>query len=409
MDCEEISTFKAAPAEKNTKGALQVKPDFLPSKEAFDLYKKAKKGDAEAQFNLSVCYENGISVPQDLKQAFLWYQKAADQGHILALAALGALQLTSSSLDDFYAEAKRSEEGQGKAQDLKKAFTLYEALAKKGYAPALVDSARCLFYGRGTLINKSQAAERVEHALHLKLSKEQDAEALWIQGMLYEAGYVKEGKTIQDKALAERCYQKAWVQGHLLGGFRLGGLYADQKRETEAAQLFEEIVPRLQKRAPEGNSLAQNSLGLCYANGQGVPQDFSQAVFWYQKAAGQGHADAQCNLGVCYANGQGVPQDFKKAAHWFQKAADQGFASAQFNLGWCYANGQGVPQDYSQAVRWYQKAAGQGHAQAQFNLGGCYENGQGVPRNRSQAIHWYQKAADQGDRDAQAALKRLGH
>jgi TPR repeat protein len=242
--------------------------------------------------------------------------------------AMSSLKLTSSSLDDLYAEAKRSEAGQGVPQDLKQAFSMYEALAEKGYAPALVDSARCLVYGRGTLINLTQAAERVEHALHLKLSEEQEAEALWIQGLLYDEGYVKEGKTTPDKALAERCYQKAWLQGHLLGGFRLGVLYADQKRQTEATQLFKEVVPRLQKRASKGDPLAQIALGVCYYNGQGVPQDFKQAVFWTQKAADQGVADAQFNLGVCYEKGRGVPQDFKKAAHWFQKAADQGHASA---------------------------------------------------------------------------------
>ena len=46
-----------------------------------------------------------------------------------------------------------------------------------------------------------------------------------------------------------------------------------------------------------------------YANGQGVAQDYAQAVAWYRKAADQGNADAQLNLGVMYANGRGVAQD----------------------------------------------------------------------------------------------------
>ncbi len=40
-----------------------------------------------------------------------------------------------------------------------------------------------------------------------------------------------------------------------------------------------------------------------YANGQGVPQDYAQAVAWYRKAAEQGYAKVQTNLGVMYANG----------------------------------------------------------------------------------------------------------
>jgi len=34
-------------------------------------------------------------------------------------------------------------------------------------------------------------------------------------------------------------------------------------------------------------------LGVCYKDGEGVKQDYSQAVEWYRKAAEQGHDDAQ--------------------------------------------------------------------------------------------------------------------
>ncbi len=102
-----------------------------------------------------------------------------------------------------------------------------------------------------------------------------------------------------------------------------------------------------------------------YENGQGVPQDYAQAMIWFRKAADQGEADAQFNLGVMYENGQGVAQDYAQAVAWYRKAADQGEASAQFNLGEMYRNGRGVPQDDAQAVAWYRKAADQGNAGAQ--------------------------------------------
>ena len=73
--------------------------------------------------------------------------------------------------------------------------------------------------------------------------------------------------------------------------------------------------------------------------------------------ADQGDADAQNNLGLVYANGEGVPQDFAEAVAWFRQAADQGDANAQFNLGRLYYNGQGVPQDYVEAHRWVNLAA----------------------------------------------------
>ena len=39
--------------------------------------KAAALGDADAQFNLGVCYENGAGVAQDFKTAAAWYAKAA--------------------------------------------------------------------------------------------------------------------------------------------------------------------------------------------------------------------------------------------------------------------------------------------------------------------------------------------
>ncbi len=49
--------------------------------------------------------------------------------------------------------------------------------------------------------------------------------------------------------------------------------------------------------------------------------------------AEEGDAIAQSNLGFMYRQGQGVAQDFKEAVKWFQKAADQGDANGQKILG----------------------------------------------------------------------------
>ena len=119
--------------------------------------------------------------------------------------------------------------------------------------------------------------------------------------------------------------------------------------------------------AEAGDADAQYNLGELYRNGQGVEQDFKEALKWYQKAADQGHADAQLNLGVMYANGEGVLEDDKEATKWFQKAADQGLAMAQSNLGVMYASGQGVEQNYVTAYAWWNIAATNDHQNAKNN------------------------------------------
>ena len=67
---------------------------------------------------------------------------------------------------------------------------------------------------------------------------------------------------------------------------------------------------------------------------------------------------------MCYKNGQGVPQNYPEAVKWYRKVAEQGYAEAQYNLGECYENGNGVPQNYTEAVKWLKKAAAQGHSDA---------------------------------------------
>lgn len=163
---------------------------------------------------------------------------------------------------------------------------------------------------------------------------------------------------------------------------------------------FHELVPL----AIAGDPLAQVNIGLMYASGQGVPENYAEALRWYRMAAAQGNAIAQFNMGAMYYHGEGVPQDFAEAARWCRMAADRGNANAQTKLGAMYVLGQGVPQNDAEGVRWYRLAADQGFAEAQFNLGVMYSVGRGVPQNDAEAVRWLRMAADQGDANAQYYL-----
>ena len=64
----------------------------------------------------------------------------------------------------------------------------------------------------------------------------------------------------------------------------------------------------------------QYNIGLLYAGGFGVNQDYEEAVRWYQMAAEKGYAPAQIELGVMYAEGWGVSQNYISAHMWFDLA-----------------------------------------------------------------------------------------
>jgi TPR repeat protein len=80
--------------------------------------------------------------------------------------------------------------------------------------------------------------------------------------------------------------------------------------------------------------------------------------------AEKGDATAQCCLGARYVKGQGVTQDYVEAVKWFRKAADQNLAEAQYNLGLRYGSGQGVAKDGAEALKWFILSAAQGNEQA---------------------------------------------
>ena len=126
-------------------------------------------------------------------------------------------------------------------------------------------------------------------------------------------------------------------------------------------------------------------------------RDFAIAERLFRPLAEQGNANAQYNLGVMYFKGEGVPQSYPNAVFWYRHAAWQGDASAQLELGVMCYKGQGTLQDYAEALTWFRTAADQGSAQAQFNLGAMYSNGQGVPQNNIHARMWLSLAASKNE------------
>lgn len=177
-----------------------------------------------------------------------------------------------------------------------------------------------------------------------------------------------------------------------------------------AASLFsynEDDFREAKKGAENGDAEAQLTLGIMYDFGQGVPQNYTEALKWYRQSAGKGNAVAQNNLGVMYLNGQGTARDALEAAKWIQMSANQGYAKAQINLGSLFADGNGVARNPVFAMYWYRKAAEQGDASAEEKLGEIYSRGDIVKWDYIEAYKWFTLAAAQGDSDSMKARDEL--
>lgn len=113
--------------------------------------------------------------------------------------------------------------------------------------------------------------------------------------------------------------------------------------------------------AIQGNPVAQNSLGMLYLIGKGVPQNTSEAVRYLSLSAAAGSSLGQNNLGGLYRGGRGVPRDYATAARWFSASAAQGNSAGMYNLGLMYEMGQGMAAEPFHAYMWYALAAEQGN------------------------------------------------
>jgi TPR repeat protein len=113
-----------------------------------------------------------------------------------------------------------------------------------------------------------------------------------------------------------------------------------------------------------GNATAQNMIGICLQNGDGVEKDLIRAAEYYRLSADQGHAGGQVNFGLCLENGDGVEKDLIRAAEYFRLSADQGDAVGQFDFGVCLEKGAGIRTDLVMAARYYKLAFDQGMTKA---------------------------------------------
>ena len=71
------------------------------------LRRAAKRGDANAQFNLGRLYEAGDGIDKNLERAAKWYLLAAEQDHSKAQANLGWLYINGAGVEEDLDEAEK--------------------------------------------------------------------------------------------------------------------------------------------------------------------------------------------------------------------------------------------------------------------------------------------------------------
>ena len=391
-------------------------------RQAADLFEmSACRGNMKGQYWIGFLYARGQGVPQNKRRSLKWLSKSAEQGYGPAQFTLGCMYLEDSMAEkaiEFFKQAAEQNYavaqynlgylylmGEVVQQDNEEAYVwLSAALAicnpenlsgfvrfgKRDLAktdPSIIEKTLSALEIEMTDYELKQAKKELDKFFEkqnispieidteydpLNEAKQGNADAQYHLGSQYDKGEGVE----QDCGKAAEWYRKAAEQGHV------------------DAQI--KLVVQYHKMAVEGFAPAQHSLGLTYANGEGVEQDYTKAVEWYSRSAEQGNSVSENNLGLLYCEGKGVEKDCEKGVELLSRAAEQGHASSQVNLGNMYQEGINVEQDYAKAAEWYHKAAEQGQADAQLRLSGMYAKGLSVEQNFMKAAKWCLKAAKQG-------------
>ena len=214
-----------------------------------------------------------------------------------------------------------------------------------------------------SLNGKSQGSKTRDYICNVIEGAERgNAKDQYLLGGIYSTGH---GEIQVNHVKAFEWFKKSAAQGYAEAQYGLGLMYESGEGVN---QNFSQAKEWYGKSAEQGNAKAQYHLGLMlYKASLGDHQKFTQAFKWFEKSAAQGYAGAQFNLGVMYAQGEGVSQDFAQAISLWEQAAAQKHDSAvtaQFYLGVIYHDGRGISQDFSQAKEWYRKACDNGNQQA---------------------------------------------
>ena len=342
------------------------------------LEKRAKGGDARAQFETGNGYYNGHIVSKDNNTAAKWYKMAMAQGH-------------EEATEKFYSFYSKELEKAAKENDARAQYETGNAyLSGSGIERDPEEASE--WYMKAMAQNHAEATEKFysfySKALE-KRAKGGDARAQFETGNGYYNGNI----VSKDNNTAAKWYMKAMLQGH----------------EAATEKFYSFYSKDLEKRAKGGDARAQFETGNYYFTGLGVKTDHETAAEWYEMAMKQGHEDAKVKFYAFYSK-------------ILEKAAKNGDAEAQFQVGNFYFTGATGKKDIETAAEWYEKGMSQGHEgakekyysyysktleknskkdiEALYRIGCFYMDGGSVEKDMKKAIKLLLKADKDGHPEA---------
>eukprot|EP01040_Poterioochromonas_malhamensis_P008676 gene8676-9388_t len=208
-----------------------------------------------AKYLYGVFYSEGLSLPKNAKEAFMWYKKSAELGYDAAQALVE-----------------------------EEAFYWLQKSVNQGNAPAHCQLGLCYERGIGVEIDLQQAIR-----LYRLGSDKADAAALYHLAHCYYTGLGID----KNEKIAVEFYLKSAERGYSPAQNNLGYCYF---AGTGVNQDYGEAFKWYKISAEHGYAQAQFNLGYCYEQGFGTDHKKQEMLKWYKAAAAQGHTKAEAAL-----------------------------------------------------------------------------------------------------------------
>jgi hypothetical protein len=189
----------------------------------------ANKGDAAAQNNLGLMYDQGLGVPQDNKEAVSWFRKAAEKGDAAAQNNLG----------------REYAKGLGVSQDDQQAVSWFRKAAEEGYAEAQDNLGAMYANGHGVSQDYKQAAAWIR-----KAADQGSARAQIHLASLYEKGL----GVPQDYAEARKWY-----------GLAAANPSVDEEQRELATKGGDNVAKKIEEAQKQAEAPAEPAYEPCVA------------------------------------------------------------------------------------------------------------------------------------------------
>lgn len=308
----------------------KIKSDVLETrKEGVEIIKEqSKQGVERAMYLYGYCWENGICLIKNPKNALSWYKKALENGYSSAESDVSRLEEILANKEPKATKPKISKSKNYLAEgircynekDYENACALFKNACAKKDPLAYFFYAVCCEYGLGCQKNPEDAFKY--YGLAVKSGNE--------NALFYLA----------------QCYQKG---------------FGCEKNSSLALKYYK-------KSAETGNAKAEYKISRCYKLGDGVEKNLKTAFKWALTSAEHGNLDAVNDVAWYYVSGNGVKKDYENAVKWYKIASDKCDANAMFNLAICFEQGYGVEKNEEEALKLYKKSSKLGNESAKKRL-----------------------------------------